>query len=439
MKHSLYALVAAGILVGAVALSQPVAKNGDSRSDALQVKSEERNPWTHLRLNNNPDDFQFVIVSDRTGGHREKVFSRAVEQINLLQPEFVLSVGDLIEGYTTDRDKVMDQWKEFQGFAANLQMPFFYVPGNHDVTNPAMEKVWDQKFGRRYYHFVYKNVLFLILNSDDPAGSSSMSEPQVAWAKQVLADNADVRWTVVAFHKPIWTGNIERNRWGQVEKALAGRNYTVFVGHVHRYVKFVRNGMNYYQLATTGGDSRLRGVRYGEFDHIVWVTMKKTGPVLANVMLDGILPENLSVPDTIEPAREYDRRPTHPVRGTVCLEGAPATGATISFYWKDPATKRAPRFAGDAIVEGDGSFVMSSYGAFDGLPVGEYVVTVAFDGRYAPVGDKKGWLGEPYGKVQTTPLSAVVKSGRNEFDFNLKPDLPRPVEPKSDLKPPDKK
>jgi Calcineurin-like phosphoesterase len=439
MKQLLYAVIAGCVLVGAVALSQPAAKNGQSLADPLKVQTEERNPWTHLRLNNNPEDFQFVIVSDRTGGHREKVFSRAVEQINLLQPEFVLSVGDLIEGYTTDREKVLQEWKEFQGFAARLQMPFFYVPGNHDVTNVAQEKIWEEKFGRRYYHFVYKDVLFLILNSDDPPGSSGLSEAQVKWAKQVLAEKADVRWTIVAMHKPIWTGNIEKNRWGEMEAALAGRNYTVFVGHVHRYVKFIRNGMNYYQLATTGGDSRLRGLRYGEFDHLAWVTMKKSGPVIANIMLDGILPENLSVPETVEPAIEYDRRPTHPVKGSVFLEGAPAAGATIGFYLKNPASKKGPRFAGDAIVEGDGSFVMSSYGAFDGLPAGEYAVTVAFDGRYAPVGDKKGWLAAAYGKVETTPLKAVVKAGRNEFTFEVKSDLGNPGELKAEPKPAEKK
>src|SRR5262245_38693585 len=229
MKHSLYALVAAGILVGAVALSRPVAKHGDSRSEALQVKSEERNPWTHLRLNNNPDDFQFVIVSDRTGGHREKVFSRAVEQINLLQPEFVLSVGDLIEGYTTDAEKAAQQWREFQGYTSKLQMPFFYVPGNHDIANPYQDKLWQEKFGRRYYHFVYKDALFLILCTEDPPNSGKMSAEQIEYVKKALAENPNPRWTFVALHRPVWTQkDLPKNGWLEVEKLLAGRNYTVF-------------------------------------------------------------------------------------------------------------------------------------------------------------------------------------------------------------------
>src|SRR6478735_4351588 len=105
MKSILLGSVAVAALVVAVALSQPAPKGLDSPAGALQIQSESRNPWTHLRLNNNADDFKFIVVSDRTGGHRERIFSKAVEQINLLQPEFVLSVGDLIEGYTTDREK----------------------------------------------------------------------------------------------------------------------------------------------------------------------------------------------------------------------------------------------------------------------------------------------------------------------------------------------
>lgn len=58
--------------------------------------------------------------------------------------------------------------------------------------------------------------------------------------------------------------------------------------------------MRYYSLATTGGGSKLRGTAYGEFDHVAWVTMKKTGPVVANLLLDGILDDALRIPESDE-------------------------------------------------------------------------------------------------------------------------------------------
>src|SRR5688572_20862449 len=109
--------------------------------------------------------------------------------------------------------------------------------------------------------------------------------------------------------------NLDKNGWPEVEKLLQGRKYTVFAGHVHTYRKFVRQGMNYYQLATTGGGSKMRGLEYGEFDHIVWVTMKDDAPVIGNIMLDGILPEDLNRVVTAEDGYiRYNRKPTYPVR-----------------------------------------------------------------------------------------------------------------------------
>ncbi|TFG92422.1 MAG: metallophosphoesterase, partial [Myxococcales bacterium] len=42
------------------------------------------------------------MVTDRTGGPRDGIFESAMPRINLVRPEFVVSVGDLIEGYTDD-------------------------------------------------------------------------------------------------------------------------------------------------------------------------------------------------------------------------------------------------------------------------------------------------------------------------------------------------
>src|SRR5262249_49906520 len=161
---------------------------------------------------------------------------------------------------------IAKEWKEFQTYTSRLQMPFFYVPGNHDVSNPGQADLWKARFGRSYYHFLYKDVLYLAVNSDDPNESKEMGKigrEQIEYFQKVLKDNPNVRWIFVLLHKPLWTQtNLDTNGWLDMEKALAGRKYTVFAGHIHRYQKFVRQGMNYYQLATTGGGSKLRGLRY---------------------------------------------------------------------------------------------------------------------------------------------------------------------------------
>lgn len=256
-------------------------------------------PWTKQVFKADPNDFQFAVVSDRTGGARPGVFERAMVQLNLLQPEFVLSVGDLIQGYTEDLE-VMDL--EFDGMdyiLSDLEMRFFRVVGNHDVSNPVMLKVYRKRYGLSYYHFLYKNVLFLLLYTEKPdEGRPGLDDTQITYMEKVLRDNRDARWTFVFMHHPLFvdeeSGSDES--WARMENALAGRPHTVFAGHVHHYAKYEQQGRSYIHLATTGGGSKLRGIEEGEFDHLVWVTMTDRGPIITNLMMDGIFDENIRVP-----------------------------------------------------------------------------------------------------------------------------------------------
>ena len=256
-------------------------------------------PWNNLNVNNNPATFQFAIVTDRTGGHRPGVFLDGVQKLNLLQPEFVMSVGDLIEGYTEDTAKLNWEWKQFTGFIDSLDMPFFYLPGNHDMTNKVMKEKWNELFGKSYYHFLYKDVLFLCLNSEDNyrgAGKGTIDDEQYNYIEKALSENKNAKWTLVFMHQPLWNQN-DTKRWKDVEKLLEPRKHTVFVGHNHRYRKYERNNGKYFVLATTGGGSALRGPNFGEFDHVVWVTMTDEGPILANLLLEGIWNENVMTND----------------------------------------------------------------------------------------------------------------------------------------------
>ena len=176
-------------------------------------------------------------------------------------------------------------------------MPFFRVPGNHDYANPAMARDWVRRFGASYYSFVYKGVLFLALNSElfssyrNPGHAvegGDTQEAQMRFIERALVEHRDARWTVVLLHQPFWDTPGEHADWDRVEAMLGDRPYTVLAGHFHRYVHQVRHGREYITLGTTGGKSDLRGVDRGEFDHVMLVTMRDAGPVIANLMLDGI-------------------------------------------------------------------------------------------------------------------------------------------------------
>lgn len=273
-------------------------KKMNIKYDPPTPASTEQHPWRGEKLLNDPDHFQFVIITDRTGGNRPGIYEQAIARINLLQPEFVISVGDLIEGYTEDLALIEKQWQDFFGIVDKLQMPFFFVPGNHDISNDLMLLEWYRRFGSPYYHFIYKNVLFLCLNTEDPP-HASLDPEQTTYLLNVLNKYKNVRWTVVLMHEPLWHyGGIKG--YLPIEAALKNRPHTVFSGHYHHYLYSERDQAGHFILATSGGVSELRGSQFGEFDHIVWVTMTDKGPVIANLDINGILPADVVDDSTVK-------------------------------------------------------------------------------------------------------------------------------------------
>lgn len=279
-------------------------------------------PWTSAEFEATESDFTFAIISDLNGGERPGVYRQAVEQINRLDPTFVLSVGDLIDGGTEDTLQLRKEWDSFDARTRKLEMPFFYLGGNHDLTNTAMRGFWEKRYGPRYYHFIYKDVLFLMLDSEDYTEQRMMEiyhardtairildgdlegnyqestyyrmperrvghfgNEQAAYFKAVLQQHPEVRWTFVLMHKPLWMRDGPGNL-APLEKALEGRNYTVIGGHFHTYSHRKRKGMDYLILGTTGGS------QYPEdpnsFDHITLVHMDRQ-PEITHLKMDGVL------------------------------------------------------------------------------------------------------------------------------------------------------
>ena len=290
------------LLLFAVLLTGP-ASQGSAQADELLIDTAGTvHPWNHLQINNNPGIFQFAVIADRTGGQRPGIFREAMKKLSLLHPDFIISVGDVIEGYTTDREQIYNEWKEVNSLIDSLEIPFFYIPGNHDFTDNTTAVIWNELYGRGYYHFVYRDVLFLFLNTEETlhgTESAGIGKPQYKYISKILADYPDVRWTMVFMHRPLWLSDNSLD-WKDLELLLSERRHTVFAGHQHRYIRYERNNGMYYILATTGGISQLRGINFGEFDHVVWITMTNGGPAIANLLLQGILEENIVTEDLQE-------------------------------------------------------------------------------------------------------------------------------------------
>jgi hypothetical protein len=282
------------------------------------------NPWTALDIPNSGQHFSFVLISDRTGGARPGVFERGLATTDLLAPSFAIQLGDMIEGYTDEPDVVAEQWSEIDGMFAGMATSVFHVPGNHDVSSVYNEKVWLQRYGRLYFHFRFQDALFLQLDTMDspdvidpemlekmgagfdrmarldPRGlrilvansldwdgtqPGKMSEEQLTYFEEVLRDNADARWTFISMHMPLWQG--DHAAWARIRRALGDRPYHAFAGHVHNYRHEHIDGNSHVRLGPTGGLWVLGGPE-GNFDHVTQVTVTDRGPIVANILLDGV-------------------------------------------------------------------------------------------------------------------------------------------------------
>jgi len=295
-----------------------------------QTVTSDSKPWTHESFDVEDDRFMFAIFSDLYGGERERVFGVAMAQLQLLRPELILNVGDLINGGTEDRDRLGAEWDEFDAKLDGLSAPVFYIGGNHDLTNPTMRAFWEERYGARYYHFVYKDVLFLMMDSEDfeeqrmkevyearalalriDAGeepgvyqeteyykmterrTGSIRGEQARYFREVIAENSDVRWTFLLTHKPVWR-NADAAEFQSIEAALGDRPYTVINGHFHSYSLTERNERDYIHLGTTSGGQNANNDM--AFDHVTLVTMADDRPSIVNLRLEGILDKTGHVP-----------------------------------------------------------------------------------------------------------------------------------------------
>lgn len=89
----------------------------------------------------------------------------------------MINIGDLIDGNTEDRAAVLGQCEEIRPSIEGSSMPLIYVPGNHDLGNETMRAIGRERYGAHYYHFVYRNVLFIVLNTEAPRSPRRSPRP----------------------------------------------------------------------------------------------------------------------------------------------------------------------------------------------------------------------------------------------------------------------
>lgn len=203
-------------------------------------------------------DFKFAVLADSQFNHPQ-VYEQTLYSLNLLRPRFVIQVGDLINGYTEDEAKLRKEWVRFKKQISILEMPYYPVVGNHDVTNQTAERIFIEVWGqeRLLYSFNQENSHFVVLNTSYHAKYAEIGPEETAWLKNDLAqafnqgDPNKPAHLFVFMHDPLWRTRPEAfEPIHQLLKQYPTRY--VFGGHTHEYLFQEREGIGYVILNTSG-------------------------------------------------------------------------------------------------------------------------------------------------------------------------------------------
>jgi len=93
-------------------------------------------------------------------------------------------------------------WDEVDSDLKSLDIPVYFAPGNHDVTDRELFTNRYGKQGKTYWHFERKGDLFIIL--DPNIANWNISGDQLGFLKKILGKPASYRNVFVFFHQLLW-------------------------------------------------------------------------------------------------------------------------------------------------------------------------------------------------------------------------------------------
>ncbi len=239
--------------------------------------------------------YRLVILSDRTGGHHEGIYPSIIQEINLLKPDIIVTVGDQIEGYGDDMEAMSAEWDTVFAMLDELDAPVYLTPGNHDIWSDDSEELYRQRTGfDPYYSFDYENTHFIILDTSRAEAWSQVEEEQLAWLAADLDGVAPEDQVFVFCHKPLWLMTLGSGGSDPIHELLVEHGVDgVFTGHFHIYFSGVYDGIPYTSVGSSGGIMNrpdLEPVARGEFFQFCWLTVDEDGFDLAVIDAGGIYP-----------------------------------------------------------------------------------------------------------------------------------------------------
>lgn len=235
------------------------------------------------------ETLRLAVISDLNGSYGSTDYSSdvdlAVARIIELNPDLVISTGDMVAGQRRDphlsEDEVEAMWTAFHDHVtlplAAVGIPLLVTPGNHDASDyvgftrerQAYDRTWTEHAptvsildGERYpfrYAVSQDGVLLISL---DVTTVGPLPPEELDWLEQLLREESQRhRATVLFSHLPLWP--VAQGRENEVigdpalGEILSRAGVDLYLsGHHHAYYPGVADGVLFVAQACLGGGPR---------------------------------------------------------------------------------------------------------------------------------------------------------------------------------------
>ncbi len=233
---------------------------------------------------------RFAVIGDRTGGAIPGIYEQIVAEIERMKPDFVITVGDMIEGPENNEERLRNKWTEYLSIVSHFSMPIYYTPGNNDIETGFMESFYQEYIGPPYHSFDYQGIHIIVLDNSRWSSSNELPKEQMDWIKDDLEKNADARQSFVFCHKPFWETTVVEGNPDSLHFLFKKYGVdAVFSGHYHKYFSGLYDNILYTNVGSSGAGTAGPGPTGLEY-HFVWVTVDDKAISIAPIKMGAVLP-----------------------------------------------------------------------------------------------------------------------------------------------------